>query len=661
MLERTIRSLQFATVLAIAALFCSFSSPAISSPATNTEQWNWSGVERLVVLPDIHGAYSEFTELLKASGVVNESLQWIAGTTHLVSLGDLLDRGAESRKVMDVLMRLQEEALAAGGHVHVVAGNHEIMNLLGDLRYVSAQEFAAFTDLESAEQRQQAYREFSGLRSEAVALAFLSGGPGAAERDPKNQQKFAELYPPGYFGHRSAFAPEGLYGSWLLSLPVLIVINRTVFVHGGLPAVTATAPIEKLNQQYRNDLRRFFELWRQLIDAGILTQDSILTNRTLAREALRIADPSSCLPQQRVECRRERGRATDEQRSPSPKMLATLRELIDLERSPMFGPSGPLWYRGSIRCKNILEAPVLGAALDNLGAVRVVVGHTPTTDRRVHRIRDDRLIMLDTGMLVSRYKGRPAALLIEGDTLEVQYLNPTERDRPLSGGGNGPYPLSNTELREALRHANVLEVKKEWFKSSSQIKLDYNGLVLQAAFFPEDKRGSGKREVAAYQLDELLGFDLVPITVTREVNGQAGVIQLAYANFLTESKRLREGIEGPSWCPLQAQQQLLEVYDYLIGNKGRSSTSMGYVPPLWNLQASEHGNAFTSRPALPDSATDRNFDLPTTVRQSLLLLDEKNVSEAVGQQLNGEQIAALLARRDALLTIIRHPEASYDQ
>ena len=61
---------------------------------------------------------------------------WAAGRAHVVSLGDLLDRGADSRKVMDLLMRLQGEAAAAGGQLHVVLGNHEAMNLLGDLRYV---------------------------------------------------------------------------------------------------------------------------------------------------------------------------------------------------------------------------------------------------------------------------------------------------------------------------------------------------------------------------------------------------------------------------------------------------------------------------------------------------------------------------------------------
>ena len=75
------------------------------------------------------------------------------GRTHLVSLGDLLDRGDDSRKVMDLLMRLQVEAAAAGGQVHVVVGNHEAMNVLGDLRYVSRGDYAAYAGDEDAATR----------------------------------------------------------------------------------------------------------------------------------------------------------------------------------------------------------------------------------------------------------------------------------------------------------------------------------------------------------------------------------------------------------------------------------------------------------------------------------------------------------------------------
>ena len=105
-----------------------------------------NGIDRVVVFADVHGAYNELIALLRETGMLDARDHWAAGHTHLVSLGDLLDRGADSRKVMDLLMRLQGEAQAAGGQLHVVLGNHEAMNMLGDLRYVEASEYASYGD-----------------------------------------------------------------------------------------------------------------------------------------------------------------------------------------------------------------------------------------------------------------------------------------------------------------------------------------------------------------------------------------------------------------------------------------------------------------------------------------------------------------------------------
>jgi hypothetical protein len=531
------------------------------------------------------------------------------------------------------------------------------MNLVGDLRYVSRAEFAAFTDMEEASQRENAYAAFLEQRSEAVALSFLGGGITAAQRDPKVQQDFDELYPAGYFGHRGGFAPDGTYGDWLLSLPAIIVINDTAFVHGGLPAVATSAPIDELNARYHRDLRRFFELWQQLMDAGVLTQDSIQTNLELAQSALRIADPSKCSPDQRAACARERGLATDRQRSPSPEVVAALEEILALSDSPMFGPNGPLWYRGSVRCKSILEIPVLQSALDNLGAARVVVGHTPTADRRVHKMRNDRLVMLDTGMLVGSYQGRPAALVIEGDTMEVQYLNPTERLQPLGPGGSNAYPFNDDQLREALQSAEILGIDQGWFESSSQVQLSYGGKIIDAVFFPADKKQSEQRELAAQRVDALLGFDLVPITVPREIDGKPGVMQLAFRNFVTESKRRRQGLVASDWCPLPAQRKLLAVFDLLIGREDRSTSSYGYTQPQWDLQATDHGDAFNTLHQLPGSADELKQGFPANVRAALRGLNQQNLTEAAGQHLSGAQITALLARRDAILAIMGDPAA----
>ena len=117
----------------------------------------WKGVERIVAIGDVHGDYEQFVALLDSAGLINAKQEWTGGKTHLVQTGDVLDRGPESRKVMDLLMRLEREARKAGGYVHALIGNHEAMNMYGDLRYVSPEEYAAFRDEKSEKKRDLFY------------------------------------------------------------------------------------------------------------------------------------------------------------------------------------------------------------------------------------------------------------------------------------------------------------------------------------------------------------------------------------------------------------------------------------------------------------------------------------------------------------------------
>src|ERR1044071_6775839 len=113
---------------------CRILRALVSIPSAAAEADRWSKVERVIAFGDVHGAYDDLIQLLRAAGVVDAELHWAAGTAHVVSTGDLIDRGPGSRQVLDLLMRLQPEAQSAGGMLHVVIGNHEAMNLLGDLR-----------------------------------------------------------------------------------------------------------------------------------------------------------------------------------------------------------------------------------------------------------------------------------------------------------------------------------------------------------------------------------------------------------------------------------------------------------------------------------------------------------------------------------------------
>ena len=162
--------------------------------AAEAAQVAFTGVERVIAFADVHGAYDDLVKLLKAVGVVDGDLHWSGGRTHLVSTGDLLDRGKDSRKVMDLLMRLQGEAATAGGQLHVTLGNHEAMNLLGHVRDVAPGELEAYAAEEPAGVREKE-------RTEWIARNGADSGA-----------KFDQRFPVGYFGHRVTFAPDGVYG-----------------------------------------------------------------------------------------------------------------------------------------------------------------------------------------------------------------------------------------------------------------------------------------------------------------------------------------------------------------------------------------------------------------------------------------------------------------
>src|SRR5262249_8591812 len=113
------------------------------------------GVERVVAIGDVHGAADRLVDILRTTGLIDARQKWSGGRAHLVQLGDVVDRGPDSRKALDLLHRLEGEAASAGGRAHVLLGNHEVARMLGDLRYVVPGEYEAFTTSESAEIRRR--------------------------------------------------------------------------------------------------------------------------------------------------------------------------------------------------------------------------------------------------------------------------------------------------------------------------------------------------------------------------------------------------------------------------------------------------------------------------------------------------------------------------
>lgn len=202
---------------ALAILLLLVCTSAWSAPVS------WQGVDRIVAIGDVHGAYDALITLLQSSGLIDGDGNWSGGSAHLVSLGDLLDRGAESKQVVDLLIALQQQAPGSGGMVHVLLGNHELMNLTNDLRDVSPAEFESYGGIE---------------------------------------------------GHRELFALSGAYGKWLAERPPMLRINATVFVHGGLPAGVAELGIEQTVTTFEDQLYTVLNLGPRLASEGLIAPDA---------------------------------------------------------------------------------------------------------------------------------------------------------------------------------------------------------------------------------------------------------------------------------------------------------------------------------------------------------------------------------------------------
>jgi len=100
--------------------------------------------DRVVAIGDVHGAYPEFVSILQKMGLIDSNRRWSGGTATLVQLGDLIDRGRQSRACLDLLMEIERQAKRSGGRVIPMLGNHEILNILGDFRYVTLGIYGAF-------------------------------------------------------------------------------------------------------------------------------------------------------------------------------------------------------------------------------------------------------------------------------------------------------------------------------------------------------------------------------------------------------------------------------------------------------------------------------------------------------------------------------------
>ncbi|MEM7277632.1 MAG: metallophosphoesterase [Pseudomonadota bacterium] len=217
-------------------------------PLAHSEKARSQSPARIVAIGDIHGDFQNFQTVLRDTGLVNKRGRWVGGDNVLVQLGDVPDRGPDTRKIIGYLEKLKRQAKKAGGEVHALIGNHESMNMQGDLRYVHPGEYKAFVDRGSEKRRKQYYKasieHIKGHTPEANWPAF----------DAQYREDWNKRFPLGYVEHRIAWAPTGDLGRWVLGNSAVAKVGDTLFLHGGLSVTPPFMPISEINTRVRTEL-----------------------------------------------------------------------------------------------------------------------------------------------------------------------------------------------------------------------------------------------------------------------------------------------------------------------------------------------------------------------------------------------------------------------
>jgi hypothetical protein len=308
------------------AAFVALAPPATAAP-----------LHRIVAVGDLHGDFSAWRDILRAASLIDSNGHWTGGDTVLIQVGDAVDRGPNSLEIIEDLMRLQTEAARVHGQVIAMVGNHEVMNLTGDLRYISAADYAGYADRQSASRREKVYNS----NKPAIEMAYRQKDPQMSSEAIK--KAWFEAYPLGRIEHQIAWSDQGKIGQWVVKNPVVVLLDGTLFVHGGISPAYIVLTVAEINA------------------------------RAAAALTARNTDPTAII--------------NDDQ---GPLWYRGLAQPLMSEKGEMLVATTPA------RIQPAGEDQV-DALLSAYGAKRIVVGHTPILSG-IAAFLDGKLICIDTGI-----------------------------------------------------------------------------------------------------------------------------------------------------------------------------------------------------------------------------------------------------------------------
>lgn len=378
---------------------------------------------RVVAIGDVHGALEEFMTILQAAGVLDTSSRWSAGTATFVQTGDVTDRGKNVRAVLDLLMSLEQQAEKAGGRAITLLGNHETMNLVGEQRDATPDIYATFADAESESRRERAWTEYQELSAARAKVR-----PNLAEAYTKTKETWMAEHPPGWLEYREALSARGKYGKWLRDRRAAVKIGNTLFMHAGVNPMTSDVDADAVDKKVHQEIDRMDRYVERAVAAKVALPFFTL------QELLQVAAGEIRAVNAVMATAKETGNPPD-LRTFDVELVKAGAEVLDIGSWAVLAENGPMWYRGYAAAPEATLRGPVAAMLSKNGVQRIVVGHTPSSERRILTRLDGSVVLLDTGMLSSVYKGRASALEIAGNELTAVY---TDARVPLSGSRPSP-------------------------------------------------------------------------------------------------------------------------------------------------------------------------------------------------------------------------------
>jgi hypothetical protein len=669
----------------------------------------------VIAVADVHGDLAAFQAILQKAGVVDARNRWVAQGITVVQTGDVVDRGAHSRQVLDLLMELEKQAPKKKSRLIALLGNHEVMNITGDLRYVTPPEFAAFADGKSEKRRVAEWKQLEAWKKErARALGKPEPAPNA-----QPEAAWLEAHPLGYFEQREAYGPRGKYGRWLRQHDTVALVEGTLFVHGGISPELPAAKLEDINARVRDELALFDQYTAYLAQQRIILPFFDLVEMTTAvQEELQARTAALAAKSARAAAEGKSYQPSAEEK----QQVDILSQFLEYPSWFSINHEGPLWYRGYARWTEE-EGPALAEkVLSKFGAKAIVVGHTPLKSGRMLARFGGKVFLIDTGMLSSYYEGgRASALEIVGEKFTAVYMDQStvlhpagavpagnqqeeEAQREEPGGGLAPPRVAQgsarasagakpaapayawkgpggavlpfrdeAEVLEFLRTAEVVSIREigSGVTKPQKVLLEKNGVRMNAIFRahnsekPEAQMRDGRRvrnfrdsyklEVAAYQLAKLLALEAIPPVADRRIAGRDGSVQVWIEDAMTETMRLEKKITPPDQHRWNQQVQMMRLFDLLVYNWDRHTDNI-IIDPQWNLWMVDHTRTFRRDTDVPYVGQiilcERKF------WQRLQDVDDEAIRQRLKGILHDSELNSLLKRRQKLVEHLRERIAS---